>query len=561
MKFIVILITIALTFFSCRENHVISESHPWPATEVPEADSLIIKLHDAFDNGADDKNIQSLLKQIDELRASHNSDKLLGAATDYWQSRFLTRLGRHQEANEITRKALESLDSTRHTYHFFKLRSELERTEPSVGGRFRIAMENLNYFRSIGDSLSAAHSLVTVGNLLCHIGDLEKASHAFCQARDIWKAAEMHRNYHNNQINIALCLSGDTADRLHRKLIELPSIKADTTAYTLLLRNMASNAANRGDSESALRFSQLGIDLIGQNNKYAANAAVLNAIRSMELAKRNDKENALISARKALELSNSPIEKYATFYILRTAARVYNICNLPDSAWILLNQALEVRSDSEFELNNITLGIEESRQALMQTQFATELKAMKQKQLWLAIVFALIIVILCIAFILTQKIRAQRMKEQMALAELEKSQSQLARETLMFEQNESLIERLKKEIEKERDDAHISQSCASQLLSTLNMHLADRAERRTFLDIHDHMLPGFSAKLKAEYPDLTEHQIKLAAYISAGMSNTLIAKLLNITPASVRTLRYRMRSKFALEHNQSLEEFLRRFAT
>lgn len=75
------------------------------------------------------------------------------------------------------------------------------------------------------------------------------------------------------------------------------------------------------------------------------------------------------------------------------------------------------------------------------------------------------------------------------------------------------------------------------------------------------MLPEFSAKLKAQYPDLTEHQIKLAAYISAGMSNSVIAKLLNITPASVRTLRYRMRSKFNLERNDSLEEFLRRYAT
>lgn len=58
---------------------------------------------------------------------------------------------------------------------------------------------------------------------------------------------------------------------------------------------------------------------------------------------------------------------------------------------------------------------------------------------------------------------------------------------------------------------------------------------------------------------MTEGQVKLCAYIGAGMSNASIAKLLNITVQSVRTNRYRLRSRFGLAPGDSLEDFIRRY--
>ncbi|MBQ2979059.1 MAG: hypothetical protein IJE18_02965 [Bacteroidaceae bacterium] len=561
MKRIALIFPFFLVFFSCQHHRVIRESNPWPTTEIADADSLILQLHYAFDNGLSDETIMSLSGRLKKLSAENNSNKLLYAASCYWQSRFLTRSGYFEEATAVTRDGMARIDSIQHTYYYYKLRSGLERTVPSVGYRYRTAMENLNYFRSIGDSLSVAHSLVTLGNLLRPINEFKKAEVFFRQAGEIWREAGMERNYFNNQINIALCLQGEDEDKLNRQLIESPIIKADTAAYTLLLRNIATSALENGDSITAFELSRRALNIIGEDSKFAANAAVLHSVVGLELVNRKDYEGAMTSARQALHMSDRPIEKYAVFFVLYSASQIFSACNHKDSAMILLNKALDIRSDGEFELNNIALSIEEGRHALMQLQFDAELRAMRQQQLWLAIVFVLIIIMLCIAFVLNRIIRIRRMKEQMALTELKESQSRLARESLMFEQNESLIDRLKKEIEKEREDGHISQAAATHLLSTLSVHIADRTEHQAFLDVHDHMLPGFSAKLKADYPDLTEHQVKLAAYISAGMSNALIAKLLNITPASVRTLRYRMRSKFALERNDSLEEFLRKYAT
>lgn len=532
----------------------------WPSTGVEEADSLVPKLQNAFEGGADDDSVSSLLQKLSEIHSRNEGNPRLGALKSYWEARFLSRSGERSRANEILIKAMQELDSAAHTYHYYKLRSQLERTTPSLHRRFRLGAENTAYFSSIGDSLSVAHSLLTTANLLRLIGETSKAESEFRRASAIWREAGLERNYANNQINIALCLDGESADSLYAVLIESPVIKADTAAYTLLLRNMATQADERGKTEEALRLSEYGLALIGESDRYEANAAVLHSIRGLSLLNTGNLEEAKEEARLALGMSDSPLEKYAEYDVLLKAAQIYRECGVQDTALLLLDKALLTRTDDDFELNNITLSIEESRQEMMQMEYQSELVNVRHL-LWLSVIVALLLVMAGVALVLHRQVKMRRMKEEMAMAQLEDSRSRLARETLMYEQNESLIDSLKTEIESLRDGGEVAPKVASQLLSVLRMQIADRSERQTFLDVHNHMLPGFSARLKADFPDLTEHQIKLSAYISAGMSNALIAKLLNITPASVRTLRYRIRSKFGLRREDSLEEFLRRYTS
>lgn len=558
MKYFTSFILFFCLLWGCNRQKK-TENYPlWPKTHVEEADSLFPQLHDAFDNGKSDEIIVPIIEKLNYIAAQNGKNDLLYGAKKYWEARFLIRSGHLDEANSTLLDGLSRIDSVRYTYYYFKLHSLLERTLPTVFDRYRTGMQNLIYFRSVGDSLSVAHSLVTIGNLLRVVEQKEKALAAFEQAGKIWKDAGMERNYYGNQINVALCLDDRKADSLSNKLMENPHIMADTAAYTLLLRNMATSASEKKDSVNAYRLSKLGVDLIGNSRKYQANGAVLNSVLGIELLRKGDKKGALAAARKALETSDSPIEKYAEFEVLLLSSQIYGECGLPDSALLLLNRAMDIRSDNDFELNNITLGVEEARQSMMQLEFSNELNRVRA-HLWLIIAISLLIIAIIISLLFYRKIQNRKFKEKIALEQLEDSKSKLARETLMFEQNENLISWLKAEIEKERDKGGISQSSASYLLSQLREQIADRGERQAFIDVHNHLLPGFSANLKNDYPDLTEHQIKLAAYIVSGMSNPLIAKLLNITPSSVRTLRYRMRSKFGLNRADSLEEFLRQY--
>lgn len=71
--------------------------------------------------------------------------------------------------------------------------------------------------------------------------------------------------------------------------------------------------------------------------------------------------------------------------------------------------------------------------------------------------------------------------------------------------------------------------------------------------------PEFYAKLVKLNPNLTELELRYATYIKMGLSNTEIAKLLNINVQSVATFKYRLKHRLNLEKNQSLLEFIINF--
>lgn len=66
----------------------------------------------------------------------------------------------------------------------------------------------------------------------------------------------------------------------------------------------------------------------------------------------------------------------------------------------------------------------------------------------------------------------------------------------------------------------------------------------------------FIKKLRQRFPDLTNNEVLMCAYIKLNLSTKEIAPLLNISVRGVETMRYRIRKKFNLEREESLTEFL-----
>lgn len=152
------------------------------------------------------------------------------------------------------------------------------------------------------------------------------------------------------------------------------------------------------------------------------------------------------------------------------------------------------------------------------------------------------------------------MKAAIARTELEHTKSRLGREAIIMYEKEQLLKSIQQEIEHGESEGLLNASTSARLRNAIKVHNSREEERRAFLEVHDNMLPGFSARLKGTYSSLSEKQIRLAAYICAAMSSAAIGRVLNITPASVVKNRYRLRSKLCLAPGESLEDFLRKFA-
>ena len=71
----------------------------------------------------------------------------------------------------------------------------------------------------------------------------------------------------------------------------------------------------------------------------------------------------------------------------------------------------------------------------------------------------------------------------------------------------------------------------------------------------DELNDDFLNKLKKQYPQLTNSDLKVCAYIKLNLSTKEIAQLLNITVRGVEVSRYRIRKKMHLPTEQSLSTF------
>lgn len=67
----------------------------------------------------------------------------------------------------------------------------------------------------------------------------------------------------------------------------------------------------------------------------------------------------------------------------------------------------------------------------------------------------------------------------------------------------------------------------------------------------------FHKRLKADYPELTEGDLRLATYIKVGMQGKQIARMLMLQPDTIRKNRQKLRRHLRLESEESLEDFLR----
>jgi len=496
--------------------------------------------------------IHVLVDSLSRLSHRYPDNFMLSARASYWRARYLFKIGHGSQAAETIKAAMERLDSARFVYDFFKLRSELERTDRDPARRFRLGQENVDYFRSVGDSLSVAHSLLSLGFMYLKSNDSLRARSSFVQAGEIWREQGLITNYTKNLLNVAISSSRDEQLRIYDVLLRSPVMRADTAAYEIVLRNYA--ILDTG--EVGERCCRLALSLIEGNSSYRHLVPVHRGIlagRMIDTAP----DSALSMALDAFKNGDYEHESPEGLYIATTLIKAWQAVGRSDSALVYnnrINEAIANESD-----HALAISIEAGRHALAEANLTARLNEQRQSRTFLIIVFVIVVLALIGLIILYRRSVEREMREKVAETKLRESQSRLARETVLFEHKERMIDSVRSQIENAASQGNITHGEAGKILTTLRMYSAGREERQAFLDIHDHLLPGFSRRLKEDFPMLTEGQIKLAAYIGSGMSNASIAKLLNITVQSVRTNRYRLRSRFNLVTGDSLEDFIRRY--
>lgn len=145
----------------------------------------------------------------------------------------------------------------------------------------------------------------------------------------------------------------------------------------------------------------------------------------------------------------------------------------------------------------------------------------------------------------------KRQKELLMQNEIEFKESQLSALVLQMQQKNELMQELKDRIEQDTKTAQ--DTTLNKIISKGVNHDKEWNDFNTYFESIN---KNFYSKLKTAYPDISPNDLKICALIKLNMSTKEMAGILNISPDSVKTARYRLRKKLQLETEDNLTDFI-----
>ena len=146
-------------------------------------------------------------------------------------------------------------------------------------------------------------------------------------------------------------------------------------------------------------------------------------------------------------------------------------------------------------------------------------------------------------------------------AEVSHKNMQLADSTIsIIRKNEVLIE-IKNELEKQKQELgpRYPARYLQRLTTLIDNNISNDNDWEIFESLFDQAHENFFKRLKQSFPDLTQSDLKLCAYLKLNLSSKEIAPLLNISVRGVEIRRYRLRKRLALPGEKNLVEYIMQF--
>lgn len=135
---------------------------------------------------------------------------------------------------------------------------------------------------------------------------------------------------------------------------------------------------------------------------------------------------------------------------------------------------------------------------------------------------------------------------------------ELANYTMMLVKKKDIFEDIRKDIIELRGLVRNDNSRRKiqKMFSKLNQHVIGEEYLQIFDTNFEQVHHDFFKNLKALYPDLTQRELRLCAFVKMNLTNKEISPLLNISVRGVETARYRIRKKMDIDHDDNFGDFL-----
>jgi tetratricopeptide (TPR) repeat protein len=418
--------------------------------------------------------------------------------------------------------------------------------------------KSLKIFEKREDKDGISHSLGDIGKVFYSQQDYKKAllyfNRSLSLAAGINNLAEIKRQYNNIAVVYGDLQKYDSAIIFLRKALAISIRLGDKLGQGINIMNIGYDQMNTGNSDEALKSFNQSLDLFnGLNNRFQVAKCYIN----IGYCYYNDKRMRESVAYFNKALSEGQANSY--YIVIKSASKILKEIytaekdSLKAFRYITLEKFAD---DSLFAFQKQKLISKLELQYIYEEkEFQRKLAQQSRNNVMLIIIFSLVSGLIILVLMLSR----YRLKSQFILLEKEKIQSELNiknRELTvnllaLIKKNEMLSDISNKLVQLE---LNAKGSETKETITKISQDLRNRTDDKMlnefsmrFQEVH----AGFYEKLLKSYPDLTQNELKLCAFLRLNMSTKDISELTGQQLASIDHARYRLRKKLNLSNSET----------
>lgn len=251
-----------------------------------------------------------------------------------------------------------------------------------------------------------------------------------------------------------------------------------------------------------------------------------------------------------------------------------------------LHQADYLQQMADMEIKYQTAEKQRENEGLKVELLSNQLKTSRRESVIRGMVFGSIMLLIIILLLLqllksrSKTFAQQRLVQNLKIAQTEQEKQEIE-QRLAYEKQVSLLERKAHQNEIDLKNRELV-SATMQILNRNRIleevrHLADTTSTEMFKQNIDEKLssqvrmekdwehfkqhfqqvhPSFFEKLREIHPQLTDHELRLAAFLRTNLSTKEMSQLLHVTTAAINKSRQRLRKKLGIAPDESLYAFM-----
>ncbi|MEO9513323.1 MAG: tetratricopeptide repeat protein [Flavobacteriaceae bacterium] len=493
----------------------------------------IVEFHQGNFEGAlitNDKNLE-LSEQMD--------DSLMISVCHNLKADISERRGHFLIAQKNALKALQIIEELDLPLRKADILTKLANIELELGNYQNAIDHNLialSIYRKYQDHIFEIGTLNDIGLIYIEAEDLEKA-HTYLE--EGLQEIEKFPNPANHAILLLNMGKVVAAMGEHQKAISLLIQSIKISQELNIRHDIAVAQMEIARTYNALETPKLGLPLLKQTMIYAQSdknidlASMVYEVRSHSFELLGDYANATKDKTRLLTLKDSILNVFKNRQI--EELKIVYETEKKEAALALQQEEIKTLNEKS-RADNLKKGLYASGMASALALFGLSVFGYRQR--------------------IKKNKTAREKQEEIYKQEIAHKKKELTSQTLHLVQKNTFIQELRENLENLKSSPEKFKVEFRRIVMLLKKQNASDKDWEVFKSYFSEVHNDFDQKLKTLYPDISEKEIRLSAFLRMNLTTKEIAATLNVLPDSILKSKYRLKKKLELDKETDLNQFL-----